>query len=277
MGGQARRLSAVLDRERPVLCLCLAQARTADVVLVAKASGYDAVYVDLEHSTTPLDVTSMLCTTALGAGLLPLVRVASLDRATITRVLDGGALGVIVPHIETAEQARSIVDVCRFPPLGQRSIYGATPVTAYEQRPMAEQLARLDAEAVVVPMVESAQGIDNIDKIAATDGVDMVLVGIYDLSADLGVPGRLDDPSVRDALLTVADACAAHRCRFGIAGLNDQHLLAELIGRGLGFISVGTDIGLLQQAATERVAETQALIEQATSDDQSPSEEVGRP
>lgn len=244
-----------------MLCLCLAQARTPDIVLVAKAAGFDAIYVDLEHGVTPLDVTSVLCTAALGVGVVSLVRVPSLDPALITRVLDGGALGVIVPHVETPDQAKAIVDVCRFAPVGNRSFYGLTPATGYRQAPPAQLSDDLDADVVVVPMIESAVAVENADEIASTEGVDILLVGAHDLSRDLGVPGEVGHPRVRAALWTVAKACDAHGRRFGVAGVTDPEHLGELTRHGLGFLSAGSDVGLLAAAATARVAELRTLLD----------------
>jgi 2-keto-3-deoxy-L-rhamnonate aldolase RhmA len=262
--GRPRRLAAAFGIERPVLCLCLAQARTPDIVLVAKAAGFDAIYVDLEHGVTPLDVTSLLCTTALGADLVPFVRVPSLDTSFITRVLDGGALGIIVPHVDTPEQAKAVVDACRFPPVGRRTVYGTTPVTGYVHRPASEVADMLEAEVVVAPMIESALAVENVDKIAATEGVDLLLVGVHDLSADLGIAGQIDHPDVRAALHAVAESCAAHDRTFGVAGIDDRALLGELVAEGLRFISAGTDVGLLQRAATERVAALRELVDSET-------------
>lgn len=244
-----------------MLCLCLAQARTPDIVLVAKAAGFDAVYVDLEHSVTPLDVTSVLCTTALGIGVVPFVRVPSLDRALITRILDGGALGVIAPHVDTPDEAQAVVDVCRFAPVGNRSLYGLTPATGYRSASAAQLSADLDADVVVVPMIESAAAVENVDEIAAVEGVDVLLVGAHDLSRDLGVPGQVGHPGVRTALRRVAKACAANGRRFGVAGVADPEHLRELSGHGLGFVSAGSDVGLLAAAATARVAELRALLD----------------
>ena len=243
-----------------MLCLCLAQARTPDIVLVAKAAGFDAIYVDLEHSVTPLDVTSVLCTTARGIGVVPFVRVPSLDPALITRVLDGGALGVIVPHVETPEQAKAVVDVCRFAPVGNRSLYGLTPSTGYRQASPAQLSEDLDADVVVVTMIESAVAVERADEIAAVAGVDLLLVGTHDLSRDLGVPGQVGHPDVRTSLRRVAKACTAHGRRFGVAGVADPEQLRELTQQGLGFVSAGSDVGLLAAAATARVAELRTLF-----------------
>jgi 2-keto-3-deoxy-L-rhamnonate aldolase RhmA len=253
VGRTPRRLAAALDRGGPALCLCLSQARTPDVVLIAAASGFDAVYVDLEHGVTPLDVTSMLCTTALGAGLFPLVRVPSPDAPMITRVLDGGALGVIVPHVDTAVVAEQVVDACRFPPVGRRTPYAATPATGYQSLATADLITKLDGEVLVAPMIESAQAVDNADDIAAVDGVDLLLVGAHDLSIELGVPGDVGHPDVRKAIDAAASAAHTHDRRWGVAGITDPQLLGELADQGLAFVSAGSDAGLLQQATTARV------------------------
>lgn len=247
--------------ERPDLCLSLAQARTPDIVLLAAAAGFDAIYVDLEHSVTSLDVASMLCTTALGAGLTPYVRVPGIDPTMITRVLDGGALGVIVPHVETPAQAQAIVDVCRFPPLGRRSLYGFSPATGYRQATAAELRDELEAKVVVVPMVESAAGVAASGAIAAVEGVDTLLVGAHDLSADLGVPGEVGHPSVREAIQAVAAACSAKGRRFGVAGIADAEHLRELQDHGLAFVSAGSDVGLLAAAAGARATELRTLFD----------------
>ena len=242
-----------------VLCACLTQARTPDLVLATADVGFDAVYVDLEHSSTPLDVTATLCATALGVGITPFVRVPSHDAATITRVLDGGALGLIVPHVDTADEAAALVDVVHLAPRGRRSVYGYTPLAAVGGLQGAELAAELSRRTVFAPMVESATAIGEAGRIAALEGVDLLLVGAHDLTADLGLPGQFSHPDFLSALGAVADACRAHDTAFGIAGITDQALLADLVGKGLRFISAGTDIGFFRQAAAARVLELRSL------------------
>lgn len=254
MGSPTRPLPPPLSGDAPALCLCLTQARTPDIVLVARAAGFDAIYVDLEHGVTPLDVTSMLCTTALGADLVPFVRVPSLDPSIITRVLDGGAAGIIVPHIDTPEQAQVVVDACRFPPVGRRSLYGMSPLTGYESGEPDETTARLEQAVVVAPMIESARAVEHAEKIASIDGVDMLLVGVHDLSADLGIAGQTTHPDVRAAVRAVGEACTATGRALGVAGVTDPDHLAELSELDVRFVTAGTDVGLLAAAATQRAA-----------------------
>ena len=162
-----------LDAGRLVLCLALAQARTADIPMVAAASGFDAVYVDLEHSAISLETTSVLCTGAIAAGITPLVRVPAPDHQYLTRVLDIGAMGVIVPHVETRAEAEQIVDACRFPPRGHRSVAGPNPANRYQPMPQRDLLDAFDEQTVVAVMLETPAAVERADAIAAVPGVDM--------------------------------------------------------------------------------------------------------
>jgi len=105
-----------------VLCMNLRLARSVDIAMVAKAGGYDALYVDMQHAPYSIETTSTICAAAIGIGITPLVRVPSHDNGQwMSRVLDGGAQGVIVPDVGTSAQAEAVVKACRFPPLGARS------------------------------------------------------------------------------------------------------------------------------------------------------------
>ena len=116
-----------IDVGELVVCLALAQARTADIPMIAAANGFDAIYVDLEHTATSFETTALLCTGAIAAGITPLVRVPSHEHHHLTRSLDVGAMGVIVPHVESRAEAEAIADACRFPPRGHRSVAGPNP------------------------------------------------------------------------------------------------------------------------------------------------------
>ena len=113
-----------------VLCMNLRLARSVDIAMVAKAGGYDALYVDMQHAPYSIETTATICAAALGIGITPLVRVPNHDAQWMSRVLDGGAQGVILPDVNTSAQAEAIVSACRFPPLGKRSVMGWLPLGA---------------------------------------------------------------------------------------------------------------------------------------------------
>jgi 4-hydroxy-2-oxoheptanedioate aldolase len=251
--------AGALDGDRLTLCLSLTQARTVDIPMIAATVGFDALYVDLEHSVTSLETASMLWAAGSAVGLTPYVRVPSLDFGLITRVLDGGAQGVIAPHVDTPEQAQRVVDACRFPPRGRRTVYGATPTTRYRHMPAAEVVQYLDDQTIVAVMVESVDAVERVAAIAAVDGVDIVLVGPHDLSADMGVPGQFRHVRFAAAMETVAKACQTSGAVLGVAGINDVDLLGDYVRLGVRFVSAGTDAGLFQAAAQARVTELRGI------------------
>ncbi|MFS2054563.1 aldolase/citrate lyase family protein, partial [Variovorax sp. CT11-76] len=120
-----------LARRQWVAALGVRHARGAEIARLAKASGHHAIWVDLEHSAMPIDAAGAICATALDIGLVPFVRVPEREYGVIGRLLDAGAAGIIVPRVETAEQAADAVAACRFPPEGHRSAIAALPAFGY--------------------------------------------------------------------------------------------------------------------------------------------------
>jgi 4-hydroxy-2-oxoheptanedioate aldolase len=242
-----------------VLCLALMNARTPDVPAIAAACGYDAVYVDLEHTSTSLETAAMLCASAVGAGISALVRVTSLDGSLIARVLDNGAAGVIVPHVNSSEEARSVVDAARFPPHGHRSISGPNAMSGYAPTPAHELTETLERQTVVAVMIETPEAVAACDSIAAVRGVDMILVGTSDLTAEMGIHGQYENDDFHRAVESVAAACRTHGVALGMAGIKSPELLKRFVGLGLRFVSAGTDVGMMTEAATARARVLRAL------------------
>ena len=112
--------------------------RGIEIVRIAKTAGFDSIYVDLEHSSLSVDATGQICMAALEIGIAPFVRVPANTPEYISRVLDGGALGVIAPNVRSAEEARAVVAAAKYPPLGQRGASGGLPHLQYRSFPAAE-------------------------------------------------------------------------------------------------------------------------------------------
>ncbi|MFV8316034.1 HpcH/HpaI aldolase family protein [Mycobacterium sp. 23] len=242
-----------------VLCLALLNSRTPDVPAIAAACGYDAVYVDLEHTSASLETAAMLCASAVGAGISGLVRVASHDPSVIARVLDGGAVGIIVPHVNSVEEAQAVVDAARFPPSGHRSISGPNAVSGYGERTATELAGLLERHTVVAVMVETPEAVEACDSIAAVRGIDMILLGPSDLTAEMGIHGQYENDHFHRAVESVAAACRQHGVALGVAGIRSLDLLNRFVGLGLRFISAGTDVGMMTEAATARARALRAL------------------
>ena len=194
--------------------------RGVEIAQLAKTAGFDMLYVDLEHSTFSLDTTGQICLAALSAGIAPMVRVPANTPEYIQRVLDGGALGIIAPGIGSAEEAREVVKAAKFPPLGERGAGGALPHLQYRSFPAAEANAAVNDATMVIVQFESADAVEHADEIAAVEGVDMVLIGVNDMLASMGLAGQYEHPKVREAYARTIAACRKHGKHVGVGGLS---------------------------------------------------------
>ena len=243
-----------LSQGLPVAALGIRSARTTEIVRIAKTTGHHCVWVDLEHSSMSVDVAASLCAAALDVGLTPLVRIPERDYGVIGRLLDGGALGIIAPRIETAEQAADVVKACRFPPLGARSALNSLPQLEMRRVEPARMNATMNRATLVKILVETQMGIDNLNEIAAVPGVDLVAIGTNDLCAELGVPGDFRHPQVRAAHEQALAVCKRHNKPLVIGGIGDVAYAAELISMGAApFLFTGIDTELMIQVAGARV------------------------
>src|SRR5215831_12757014 len=155
-----------------VLCFGVNQMRTPNIALIAASCGFDAIYIDLEHNPTSLETAAGICVAALAHGITPIARVTSHDAHDATRILDCGAQGVMVPHVQNAAEARSIVEACLYAPKGHRSAFGSGPQLGYAAISQAEVCTVLNEQTLLMAMIETPEAVENADAIAAVDGID---------------------------------------------------------------------------------------------------------
>lgn len=242
-----------LARNEVVASMTIRLVRGIEIARLAKTAGFDMIYIDVEHSSFSLDTTGQICMAALSVGIAPMVRVPSNTPEYISRVLDGGALGVIAPHIGSAEEARAVVKAAKFPPLGERGAGGALPHLEYRSFSAEEAYAALNDATMVIVQFESAEAVEKAEEIAAVEGVDMVLIGVNDMLASMGIPGQYEHVKVRDAYARTIAACRKHGKHVGVGGLSTRpKLAAEFVSMGARLVSTGTDIQFLLAAMTEK-------------------------
>ena len=242
------------------LGIILRQARTVDIAPVMKACGYDWLFLDLEHNSMDLDVAVQISVAALGVGIAPIVRVPARQLWMATRVLDGGALGIVMPHVDTPEEAKAIATALHYPPQGRRSVAGGLPHLKYERHRLAETCAAINAATLVIVMLETPLAISNADAIAAVPGIDALLVGTNDLAMELGIPGGYGDERIIAAYQTVVDACKKHGKHAGVGGIADETLLRRYIEMGVRLVLPGSDLAFLQNAATATAAKMRGFL-----------------
>ncbi|KAJ3544894.1 hypothetical protein NM208_g2788 [Fusarium decemcellulare] len=229
----------------------------AQLVQVARHAGFDSIFIDLEHAWLTLAEASNLCNVGLLSGITPFVRVPhQCGNGFIQRVLDGGAMGVVFPHIENAEEARAAVKISKYPPQGCRSMTGTMPLFNMQRTPLAEAIEFGNSSgSTVFAMIESQNAVNNSAEIAAVEGVDVLLVGSNDLSIDMGVGGNWDSKEYRSSMERVSQACRKHNKIFGVAGVYDNPTIHEWFINTLGarFMLVQQDLSLIASGGRRAV------------------------
>lgn len=230
----------------------LRQARTVDIAAAMKTAGMDWLFIDMEHNAMSIDTAVQISVTALNTGIAPLVRVPIGDYSIANRALDGGALGIVMPHVQTAGEARRMVAELRFPPEGHRGVSGAMPQFDYARVNLGEAIETLNRELLLIPMLETQEAIDQAEEIASIDGIDVVMIGTNDLATAMGYPGQFGHERVVAAYETVGAACVTHGKWMGMGGVSDTALVQQYVGMGVRFILTGNDINFMIAGATQK-------------------------
>ncbi|KAK4504882.1 hypothetical protein PRZ48_002845 [Zasmidium cellare] len=230
----------------------------------AKAAGYDGILIDMEHSSMDIPTATQLCIAALYANIAPIVRVPENSTTYISRALDGGALGIIIPHIRCVADAQKAVDACKFQPVGTRSATGGLPQFNFQSLPRAVAADAANAATVVIPMIETPEALELVDEIAALEGVDSLLIGTSDLSAELGIPGDFDHVRIAEAYEKTIAACNRHGKLVGVGGLNARlDLVEKFCTMGASWVMAGADNAMLMAASKKRAQEMRELEKRA--------------
>jgi 2-keto-3-deoxy-L-rhamnonate aldolase RhmA len=254
------RVKEKFARDEVVSSMTVRLVRHIEIARMAASAGFDTLYVDVEHNGFSWDTTGQICMAALAAEVTPFVRVPTTDPEHIAAALNGGALGVIAPHVRSAEDARRVVTAAKFPPLGERGAAGMLPHFQFHSFPAAQADPALNDATMVILMMETLEALEHVEEIAAVDGVDMMMVGTSDLTAEMGIPGKHDDPRVRDAYARTIAAMRKHGKHVGVGGLASRpDLIAEFVKMGARYVSTGTDLGFLMSACIQKNKQVREL------------------
>jgi len=254
-------MSGTLKKKLAANELCLGSWVTlanAGIAEIFSGAGLDWVAVDLEHSVIDLGQAQELLRGISVGGAAPMVRLSDNDPVQIKRVMDAGAEGIIVPMINSAEEAEKAAESMLYPPSGRRGV-GLARAQGYGVDFDAYR-GELAGKAVLVPQVEHIDAVTNIEDILAVDQVDGVFIGPYDLSASLGVPGEFDHPSMTEAIAQVEKAVKASGKSLGIHVIEpDLKALHDFCDRGYRFIAYSLDIRILDNVMRQAVEAGKAL------------------
>ncbi|MEZ5739829.1 MAG: aldolase/citrate lyase family protein [Burkholderiaceae bacterium] len=242
-------LSALRRGERQVgLWVSLSSGFAADVVAT---SGFDWVLLDMEHS--PGDIATVQSQLQVFAGVptTAIVRPDWNDTVKIKRLLDMGAPGLLLPMVQSADEARRAVAACRYPPRGVRGVSGSTRANAFGR--VSDYFARVEDETAILVQLETRAAVGQAAQIAAVDGVSGVFFGPADIAADIGLLGKPMDPAVWDLILPAARSLMEAGMPVGTL-VQDAAFATRLLNEGFSFVACGSDTGLLARAADALLA-----------------------
>ncbi len=219
---------------------------------VAGQSGLDWCQLDMEHGSGSWGMLAQQLMALEGTGAAPVVRVSSLNADYFKRALDLGVHGIMIPNISDAEEARAAVSYSRYPPHGTRGVAIMNRSARYGAK-FAERLESAHENTLIVAQIESPTAIENVDAIAAVDGVDVLFIGPMDLSVSLGIPRQFDHPKYVEATKKTREAAARHGKACGILGFALDEI-QTLYQQGYTFVAVGSDGGMVANGMNALVA-----------------------
>lgn len=223
-------------------------AANLDTASAMANAGFDFLWIEGEHSPITLETTRNIILATRGMKAVPFTRVPVNELWTAKRVLDIGSLGVIFPFTSTPDLARQAVAACKYPPEGLR---GAGPTLAALRWPAPGGYPQwANRNVMVIIIIEQRKAIEQIEEIAAVPGIDVMFIGLNDLSYSYGVGGKTDAPVVQDAVARVLAAAARHKIPVG-GPAGSPALIKKMIGQGFRFIQGPSDLSLLQMAARD--------------------------
>ena len=226
---------------------------TPGIARICANAGAEFVMYCMEHTGIGFETLKPQFAMCRALGVAPLVRVPTTEYHFVARALDAGALGVMVPLVDSAEQARHIVSFARYPPEGRRGAAFGFAHDDYLGGDVVEKMRAIHQRTLVICMIETRAGLENVDAIAAVDGVDVIWLGHFDLTNFLGIPGQFSHPQYRDAVKRIAAAARKHGKAAGYMAAGEE-LGREYLGHGYRMIATGTDQGLLQAATANLIS-----------------------
>jgi len=225
---------------------------TPGIARICANAGAEFVMYCMEHTGVGYETLKPQFSLCRALGIAPLVRIATTEYHFAARALDAGALGIMVPLVDSAPQAERIVSFTRYPPKGRRGAAFGFAHDDYQGGDVIEKMRDIHERTLVICMIETRAGLDNVEAIAAVDGVDVVWLGHFDLTNFLGIPGEFSHPVYREAVKRIAAAAARHGKSAGYMAASEE-LGREYLGHGYRMIATGTDQGLLQNATAKLI------------------------
>ena len=242
-----------LAKNNLTLGVGIVQSRVVEIAPLMKTAGFDWLFLDLEHGAMSTETLSQISAMALKTDITPIVRIPIGGYSMISRILDNGSMGIVLPHVEKPEEAERLVDIAKFAPEGTRGVGGGIVQYDYKNVNLSDATNELNKQTLLVAMAETPNAIENIDEIASVEGIDVIMIGTNDLAMASGCPQDFGNPIIVKSYEKVAMACKKYGKWLGSGGVKDSDIAKNYIKMGANFFLAGQDIGFLMSASKDRV------------------------
>jgi 4-hydroxy-2-oxoheptanedioate aldolase len=249
---------ARLKEDNVVYGTMVRMTRTPEVIPVLANAGWDYIVVDTEHCAFDSETLKDMALVASYEPLTMLVRVPDKHYHQLAQTLDFGANGLVIPRVETMEQASVIVESTKYFPLGQRGASKTCVGARFPEVGTMDYLEWANRETLIVVQIESEKGVENADEILAFDGIDAVMIGPFDLSQSMGIPGQMENPRLQDSFTRVIESCQKNGVAPGIH-LQSYDAVERWVEKGMRFITFQYDMSLLRDRSVEALAKLRKI------------------
>jgi 2-keto-3-deoxy-L-rhamnonate aldolase RhmA len=249
-------IKQALKQGKPITGTMISEVGSPGVVWIMANAGFDFVFIDMEHGAFDIAQVGDMLKVARLAGIVPLVRIPDLSYHWAARVLDAGAMGIMLPRVETREQAEQLVSFMKYPPVGVRGATTGRGHTDYGGARPQELVRHMNENTVVVLQIERERAVENIDELLSVPGVDAAVIGPLDLAVSLGEDSMVA-PRVEEAIQKVVDAAKRHNVASGIH-IADLDVVLKWHKRGMTVLACDTDMGYMMSGAAKTAAALKA-------------------
>lgn len=226
---------------------------------IIAAAGAEFLLFDMEHSGIGIETVKAQIAACRGLPLVPGVRVPATEYHFIANCLDAGAMSVMVPMVESVEQARDIVRFSQYPPAGRRGAAFGVAHDDYAAGSVADKIANARARTQIIAMIETARGVEAVDEIAAVDGIDVLWLGHFDLTNFMGIPAQFQHPDFLAAVKRIVAAAERHGKAAGFMAM-DETWARDFLAHGFRMMAYGLDIALYQSALARGLSFMRATV-----------------
>lgn len=237
-------VSSHTHRSETLFGTMVSELRNPNSAMMLAAAGLDFFIIDMEHGTYDYTDMAALISVARGAGIEPYVRIPEIRRETVLKSLDAGAATLVVPQVEETAQVEQALEYALYPNQGRRGVALRRAHSFYRVTQPIEYMRQANARVVILPQIETQQGLDNVEAIAAVPGVGGMFIGPFDLSVELGKPGEMEAPELMDAYGRIIRAGIDNGIPTAMQVFNPE-MAAKMIREGVSICSVSSDINII--------------------------------